>query len=65
MLEGDFLLSIVNTVYHGSIDSLLKKALVSRAPEDQKGNKDLIEIGQNIHEILKAAIVYKSNVLRL
>ena len=55
----------MNTVYHRSINFLLKKALASRAPEDQKDNEDLIEIDQNIHEILKAAIVYKSNVLRL
>ena len=36
--ERDFLLNIENTVYHGSIDFLLKKALASRAPEDQKDN---------------------------
>ena len=51
-----------NTVYNGSISVLLKKALLNRYPEDQKDNEDLIEIDKNIHEALKASIVYKSNI---
>ena len=62
MPERDFLLNITNTVYNGSISALLKKALLNRSPEDQKDNEDLIEIDKNIHEVLKASIVYKSNI---
>ena len=62
MPERDFLLNITNTVYNGSISALLKKVLLNRSPEDQKDNEDLIEIGKNIHEVLKASIVYKSNI---
>ena len=62
MPERDSLLNITNTVYNGSISALLKKALLNRSPEDQKDNEDLIEIDKNIHEVLKAFIVYKSNI---
>ena len=64
MPERDFLLNIVNTVYYGAIGALLKKALMNRAPKDQKDNDDLIEIDKHIHDVLKASIVYKSNILR-
>ena len=62
MPEHDFLLNITNTAYNGSISTLLKKALLNRSPNNQKDKEDKIEIDNNIHEVLKASIVYKSNI---
>ena len=64
MSEHDFFLNIVNKIYYWAIGVLLKIVLMIRVLEDQKYNDDLVEIGNNVHDILKVSIVDKSNILR-
>ena len=50
----------MNTIYLGSVLSLIKKAYVSRKSEEIEGNEDLIEITPMIKSVVDEVITYKS-----